>query len=257
MNILELIHVGKDFEGVRAVSDVSFQVERGEIFSIIGPNGAGKTTLFNLISGVLPPTSGKIFFNGQEISNLKSYQISQLGISRTFQSQSLFSGLNCLENMLMGCKNLNRVSFLEAGLRLRGSQRDESRSVIRAKEILDMGGLSEKISWPIEALSLKERKTLEILRGFASEPMMLLLDEPASGLRGREIDELKNLIIQINQNGTTVVMVEHQMSVVMTMSGRIVVLNYGNKISEGSPEEVSMDPVVIRAYLGGEFAKIA
>ncbi len=256
VNILELANVNKNFDGVQAVLDINLHVKKGEIFSIIGPNGAGKTTLFNLITGVLPLSSGKILLNGMDITNLKSYQISALGVSRTFQNQSLFKSLNCLENMLMGCRNQTRVSFFNVGLGLKRSRKDESRSRERVRELLYRGGLTEKMLWPIGALSLKERKILEMMRAIASEPSVLLLDEPASGLRGREIDGLMNLIHQINREGMTIVMVEHQMNVVMSMSHRVAVLNYGVKISEGSPQQVSKDPVVIRAYLGGDFAEI-
>lgn len=252
--ILELKSVDKNFDGLKAICDLSFEVQRGEILSMIGPNGAGKTTLFHLITGVFPPSSGRILFQGQEITHLKSHQIAALGISRTYQNLSLFHSLTPLENVLLGCKNLAGVGFFKAGLRLPGWRKDESRSFQKAGEIFRMAGLDGKISRPIGTLSLKERKILEIMRALASEPSLLLLDEPAAGLRGREIDEIMDFILKIHRQGTTVIMVEHQMEVVMSISNRVIVLSYGVKISEGNVQEVSRDPAVIQAYLGGDLA---
>jgi branched-chain amino acid transport system ATP-binding protein len=251
-NILDVQRVVVAFGGLMALSNLNFKVEQGSIKAIIGPNGAGKTTLFNIITGSFPPTEGRVRFKGQPIEHLKAHQIAGRGISRTFQTIELFDNMTVLENVMLGCHTRVRASFLASGFRLPQSRRKEKEIRDRAMKILKFIGLGNKFSDPADSLPLGEQKILEIGRALASEPELICLDEPAAGLNETETHLASSLIKAINAKGVTVLLVEHDMKVVMDISDEIVVLNYGQKIAEGSPEDIRNNRRVVEAYLGSE-----
>ena len=251
-NILELSRVVMAFGGLMALSNLSFQVKRGMIKAIIGPNGAGKTTLFNIITGSFPPTEGSVMFKGLPIEHLKAHKIAQRGISRTFQTVELFGNMTVLENVMLGCHTRVRSSFLSSGLKLPQFRRREAQIKENAMKILKFIGLVDKFNDPADSLPLGEQKILEIGRALASEPELICLDEPAAGLNETETYVASSLIRAINAKGITVLLVEHDMKVIMNISDEIAVLNYGQKIAEGSPEEIQNNRRVIEAYLGSE-----
>jgi len=250
-NILEVDGVVMAFGGLMALYKPNFAVKRGTIKAIIGPNGAGKTTLFNIIMGFFPPTEGTVRFKGQPISRLKTHEIADRGISRTFQTIELFGNMSVLENVMLGCHTRVRASFMAAGFCLPGARRKEAQIKERAMKILRFIGLVDKCNDPADSLPLGEQRILEIGRALASEPELVCLDEPAAGLNETETRVASSLIKAINAQGITVLLVEHDMKVVMNISDEIVVLNYGQKIAEGVPEEIRSDRNVIEAYLGG------
>lgn len=251
-NVLDVQGVAMVFGGLMALSNLNFQVKKGTIKAVIGPNGAGKTTLFNIITGSFPPTKGMVKFKGRSIEHLKAHKIAGLGISRTFQTVELFSNMTILENVMIGCHTRVRTSFMSSGLKLPRSNRKEAEIRDRAMKILRFIGLGEKINEPADNLPLGEQKILEIGRALASEPELVCLDEPAAGLNETETHVASSLIKAINARGITVLLVEHDMKVVMNISDEILVLNYGQKIAEGSSEDIRNNPRVIEAYLGGE-----
>jgi len=250
-NILEVNRLFMAFGGLMALSNLSFQVKRGMIKAIIGPNGAGTTTLFNVITGS-PPTQGSVKFNGLPIERLKAHKIADYGISRTFQTVELFGNMTVLENVMLGCHTRVRASFLASGFRLPQALRKETRIQENAMKILKFIGLADKFDHPANSLPLGEQKILEIGRALASEPELICLDEPAAGLNETETYVASSLIRAINAKGITVLLVEHDMKVIMNISDEIVVLNYGQKIAEGPPEEIQNNRRVIEAYLGSE-----
>lgn len=251
--LLKVSKVHKQFGGLSAVFNASFFVRRGQIKAIIGPNGAGKTTLFNLITGLLPVTAGEIFWGEQKITNWHPYKIAALGVSRTFQNIQLFGNMTVLENVMVGRHRHSRSGLIDSGLRLPGTQKEERAVEASAREKLDWVGLTLKASLMANSLALGEQRLLEIARALATEPQLLLLDEPAAGLNAQETQSLTALIRKINQMGVTILLVEHHMSLVMEISEEVLVLNYGEKIAEGPPQEIQKNPQVVAAYLGDDW----
>ncbi len=233
-----------------AVYDVDFAVESGEILAIIGPNGAGKTTVFNLISGMLPPTAGDIRFDGRLLNGLAPHAITGLGLARTFQNVQLFGKMTTLENVMVGCHSKTHYGLFAAALRLPSARAEEARVREQAMERLARVGLEEKADENALSLPFGQQRLLEVARALAAEPRLLLLDEPGSGLNRAEKEELEQLVRTIRDDGVTVLLVEHDMQFVMSIADRIIVLEYGQKIAEGTPVQIQSDTRVIAAYLG-------
>ncbi len=251
-SLLEVTDLRREFGGLMAVFDVSFEVQTGEILAIIGPNGAGKTTTFNLISGVLPPTGGEIHFLGHLLNGLKPHVITSLGLARTFQSVRLFGNMTALENVMVGRHVKSRYGLLGAACRLPRARREEKMIREQAMKQLSRVGLEGKANDNALSLPFGQQRLLEIARALATEPRLLILDEPGSGLNRLEKEELDRLIRSIRDDGITVLLVEHDMQFVMDIADRIIVLDYGQKIAEGTPWEVQTNERVIAAYLGEE-----
>ena len=250
--VLKIQDLQKYFGGLRAVDGLSFAVSEGQIKSVIGPNGAGKTTLFNLITGVFPPTRGRFEYAGKTLNGMKTHEIARLGISRTFQNLELFPNMNSLENVMLGCHAHTGAGVFQTGLRLPGMRREEKGIREKALEELRFMGIEERANLGAKSLPLGEQKLLEIARALATRPRVLLLDEPAAGLNTRETETLSETIRRIRDRGITVLLVEHDMSLVMGISDEVLVLNYGKRIAEGKPREIQRNPEVIAAYLGEE-----
>ena len=240
MSFFEIQHLVKYFGGLAAVNDVSFEVKQGEIFGLIGPNGSGKTTMFNMISNYHRPTSGRVFFKDREITGLKTYKICRLGIGRTFQVVKPLARMTVEDNVIAAA--FSRV-------------KSKHRARDMALETLGFCGLSHRKHVLAKSLPIGERKRLEITRAMATKPQLLLLDETAAGLNPSEVDEAIELIKKIRENGTTIIIVEHIMKVIMTISDRIHAINFGQTIAEGTPREVANNKKVIEAYLGEEYAQ--
>lgn len=250
MSLLKMIGVSLNFGGLLAVDDVSLDVEPGQIMSLIGPNGAGKSTIFNLITGIYRPSQGKILFCDKDITNLKDHKITGLGISRTFQNIRLFANLSVIDNVRIGCHSRGSSQLGGALLRNKRVIREEKALQDKAQEILAFLHLTEKKDELAMNLAYGEQRRLEIARALASEPRLLLLDEPAAGMNPREKEDLVKIIKKIRDKNVTIFLVEHDMKFVMGLSDRVTVLDYGRKIASGSPEEVRSNPDVITAYLG-------
>jgi branched-chain amino acid transport system ATP-binding protein len=240
MPILEGQGVTKYFGGLVAVSNVDFHVDQGEILGLIGPNGAGKTTLFNLISAAFPLSSGEIRFKGQKLNGLKPHQICRMGVSRTFQETKVFANMPVLQNVLVG-------AFFGTRGRVSGAD-----AAVEAAQALEFVGLSEMSTTPVKDLTLVNQKRVEVARALATKPELVLLDELMAGLNPTEVGEAMELVREIRDSGITILMVEHVMKAIMGICGRIMVLHYGEKICEGTPQEIAGNKQVIEIYLGEE-----
>lgn len=251
MIILQLDHVTKQFGGLVAVSSVDLEVPQGSIFSIIGPNGAGKTTLFNCITGFYRPEAGRIIFDGVSLVGLRPDQIAALGIARTYQNIRLFGRMTAIENILVGQHSRLRSGLAGALFRLPRTRREEQEALDKAHQLLDFVGLSGYGDMFAHNLPYGQQRRLELARALASEPRLLLLDEPAAGMNPKETEELMAFIRRIRDElGLTILLIEHDMRVVMGISDIVAVLDFGEKICEGTPQEVRCNPRVIEAYLG-------
>ena len=249
--LLQLEHISLSFGGVKAVSDIGFSVRPGEILSVIGPNGAGKSSLLNVVSGVYQPQSGRIVFDGEPLRRTDPEHIARLGVARTFQNLALFKGMSVIDNVVAGRHLKLRPSFWAQALNLPSARRDEALHREKAEEVLEFLHIQRLRDHLVGTLAYGLQKRVELARALAAEPRLLLLDEPMAGMNTAEKHEMSRFIVEVNRRyGTTVVLIEHDMGVVMDVSDRVVVLDYGRKIADDRPDAVRAHPEVIAAYLG-------
>lgn len=251
-SVLTIKEINKSFGGLKAVDSLSIELKQGEILGLIGPNGAGKTTLFNLVSGSYRPTSGRVLFDGVELTGKPPHAICRLGVARTFQHSLVFDDMTLVENVLVGRHSRTRAGVLSAALSLPRHRSEEREALKAAHEVLRRVGLGERAEEPAGNMPMGERHLLEIARALAAEPRLLLLDEPAAGLNDEETARLAETVRRIRADGVTVLLVEHHMTFVMDISDEVVVLDYGRKIAEGPPLMIMENEEVIKAYLGEE-----
>jgi branched-chain amino acid transport system ATP-binding protein len=254
MALLEVRGISKRFGGLQAINDVSFSIREGTIKALIGPNGAGKTTLFNLVSGFLRPDSGSVIFKEKQIQDLRPYQIAGRGLARTFQHIKLFSKMTALENVMIGRHSHSRAEFISGILNLPPTRKEESHIREKSLEIMEFLGIAGLAGLEATSLSYGQQRAVELARALACEPKLLLLDEPAAGLNMRETAETARLIARVKDTGVTVLLVEHDMSLVMNISDEIIVLSYGQKIADDAPLAIQKNAEVINIYLGEEDA---
>jgi branched-chain amino acid transport system ATP-binding protein len=252
--LLTISGVGKRFGGLQALSDVTLSIQRGQIYGLIGPNGAGKTTLFNVITGLYQPDGGDFELNGHPYSPSSPHEVARAGIARTFQNIRLFGDMTALENVMVGRHVRTHQGVIGAVLRHRAARDEEAAIQQRAFELLNFVGIAHLAGRTARHLSYGDQRRVEIARALATDPLLLALDEPAAGMNATEKESLRVLLLTIREQGTTILLIEHDVKLVMGLCDRLTVLDYGKVIAEGSPAEVQKHPAVIAAYLGGEAA---